>query len=249
MDHWVSTRTIDECKLTRLDANRGHIAHFYTTAVRTGGPGAGGLSILLIPRDLPGIKVRKMETMFDSTYGTTMVDLEDVMVPVQNLIGKEGEGMKMIMTNFNHERFVIGIQGARMSRLCFEHSLKEAITRRTFGKRLVEHQVIRAKLAEMARGIESLQAFVENVAYQFSTGVKDHQLGAQCALLKVQASKTFELCAREAVQTFGGSGIVKEGRGAFVERLYREVRGVAIPGGSEEILLDLAIREVIKGKL
>jgi len=58
----------------------------------------------------------------------------------------------------------------------------------------------------------------------------------------VQASKTFEYCAREAVQIYGGSGIVKEGRGKKVERLYREVRGIAIPGGSEEILLDFAIR-------
>ena len=102
----------------------------------------------------------------------------------------------------------------------------------------------------MARQIEALQAFVESIAFQFSKGVKDKDLGAQCALLKVQGSKTFEYCAREAVQIFGGSGLVKEGRGAFVERLYREVRGMAIPGGSEEILLDFAIREgVMKGKM
>ena len=74
-------------------------------------------------------------------------------------------------------------------------------------------------------------------------------MGAQCALLKVQASKTFEYCAREAVQIFGGSGLVKEGRGKIVERLYREVRPLAIPGGSEEILLDLSIREAIKSHI
>lgn len=223
----------------------GHMADFFTTAVRTGADGAGGLSLLLIPRELPGIKVRKMETMFDTTHGTTFVELVDVMVPVQNLIGKEGEGMKMIMTNFNHERFVIAIQAVRACRLCYQESLHESMSRRTFGKRLIEHQIIRFKLAEMARQLEALQALVDSVAFQFSKGVPDHALGPQCALLKVQGSKTFEYCAREAVQIFGGSGLVKEGRGMFVERLYREVRGLAIPGGSEEILSDFAIRNIM----
>jgi alkylation response protein AidB-like acyl-CoA dehydrogenase len=183
------------------------------------------------------------------THGTNFVELVDVMVPVENIIGEEGNGLLMLMTNFNHERFVIAIGACRSSRLCYSEAIHEALTRKTFGKRLIDHQVIRFKLAEMARQIESLQSFVEQIAYQFSQGVKDRDLGAQCALLKVQASKTFEYCVREAVQIFGGSGLVKEGRGMFVERLYREVRGVAIPGGSEEILLDLAIREAIKSNL
>eukprot|EP00998_Keelungia_sp_KM082_P001499 NODE_11792_length_457_cov_23.218182_g11769_i0.p2 GENE.NODE_11792_length_457_cov_23.218182_g11769_i0~~NODE_11792_length_457_cov_23.218182_g11769_i0.p2 ORF type:complete len:123 (-),score=43.10 NODE_11792_length_457_cov_23.218182_g11769_i0:88-417(-) len=97
----------------------------------------------------------------------------------------------------------------------------------------------------MARQIECLQDFVERVANQFKCGVADWQMGAQCALLKVQASKTFEHCAREASQIFGGSSIVKEGQGKVVERMYREVRAAAIPGGSEEILLDFAMRTAV----
>ena len=77
-------------------------------------------------------------------------------------------------------------------------------------------------------------------------GVPDSQLGGMCALLKVNASKTFEFCAREAAQIFGGSSVVREGRGALIERLYREVRATAIPGGSEEILLDLAIKQAVR---
>lgn len=217
----------------------------YTTAVVM----EKGISLLFVPRDLPGLTVRKMETMFDTTHGTNFVTMEDVMVPVENIIGEEGQGLIMIMTNFNHERFVIAVGVLRSSRMCYSEAIHEALTRKTFGKRLIEHQIIRFKLAEMARQIEALQAYVESIAYQFSQGVKDRNLGSQCALLKVQATKTFEYCAREAVQIFGGSGLVKEGRGAFVERLYREVRGVAIPGGSEEILLDLAIREAVKSAL
>ena len=73
----------------------------------------------------------------------------------------------------------------------------------------------------------------------------DHKLGGECALAKVQSSKTFEYCAREASQILGGSSIVKEGKGKVIERLYRDVRASAIPGGSEEILLDFAIRQAV----
>mmetsp|Transcript_4763 Transcript_4763/g.5889 ORF Transcript_4763/g.5889 Transcript_4763/m.5889 type:complete len:422 (+) Transcript_4763:122-1387(+) len=224
----------------------GLIADYFTALVRTGGPGAGGLSLLLLEKDMPGISVRKMETQFDNTHNTTFVELEDVEVPVSNLIGEEGKGFGYIMVNFNHERFVIAIGSCRSSRLCYQEAFHESMTRKVFGRKLIENGVIRWKLAEMARQIEALQDNIERIAFQFSSGVPDSALGSQCALLKVQASKTFEYCAREAVQVFGGSGIVKEGRGKLVERLYREVRGVAIPGGSEEILLDLAIRTAVR---
>ena len=112
-----------------------------------------------------------------------------------------------------------------MARLCYEEAMKYALVRKTFGKTLVQHQLVRFKLAEMARQIECLQDFVERVAYQFASGVPDAKLGGQCAMLKVQASKTFEFCSREASQIFGGSSIVKEGKGKVVERLAREVRG------------------------
>merc|ERR1719491_2585078 len=97
--------------------------------------------------------------------------------------------------------------------------------------------------------IESLHDTNERVAFQYKLGVPDSKLGAQAALLKVMASKTFEYCAREASQVFGGSSIVREGPGKLVERLYREVRASAIPGGSEEVLLDLAARQSIAGAL
>ena len=152
---------------------------------------------------------------------------------------------KMIVKNFNHERFIIACQYCRMARLAYEEAIKYALVRRTFGKRLVDHQIIRAKLGEMASKVQTLYANMERVAYQFSNGIPDSEMGPQCALLKVQMSTCFEYCAREASQIFGGSSIVREGRGKLVERLYREVRATAIPGGSEEILMDFAVRSAI----
>lgn len=225
----------------------GKQADWLTMLVRTGGPDSGpmGLSLLLVPTLAKGVHVRKMPTQFDSSHSTTFITLSDVRVPATNMIGDEGIGFMAILRNFNHERFVIACGAVRGSRLMFELALKEALWRRTFGKRLIEHQVIRAKLAEMARLTEALQDNLERVAYQFSRGVADAKLGGQCAMLKVNGSRTFEYCCREASQIFGGSSIVREGRGKLVERAYREVRASAIPGGSEEILLDLAMRQIV----
>eukprot|EP00755_Sulcionema_specki_P023375 Sspe_Gene.14275::Locus_4930_Transcript_1_1_Confidence_1.000_Length_1478::g.14275::m.14275 len=97
----------------------------------------------------------------------------------------------------------------------------------------------------MARQIENVHDTLERVAYAFSKGIPDNVMGQQCALLKVSSTRTLEVCAREASQIFGGSSIVKEGKGRVVERIYREVRAQAIPGGAEEILSDFAIRQAI----
>ena len=100
----------------------GMVADYFTCAVRTGGPGMKGLSLILIPKTAKGLRVRKMKTQFDSSISTTMVFLDDVVVPVRNLIGKENQGFKMIVKNFNHERFIIACQYCRMARLAYVFS-------------------------------------------------------------------------------------------------------------------------------
>eukprot|EP01126_Amoeba_proteus_P003928 TRINITY_DN11323_c0_g2_i1.p1 TRINITY_DN11323_c0_g2~~TRINITY_DN11323_c0_g2_i1.p1 ORF type:complete len:218 (+),score=62.59 TRINITY_DN11323_c0_g2_i1:1008-1661(+) len=205
----------------------------------------GGISLLLLEKNMPGIHIRKMQTQFDSCHNTTFINLENVKVPISNLIGKENNGFMMLMLNFNHERFAISVSACRHSRVAYEHAIKYALQRETFGKKLIAHQIVRFKLAEMARQIEALYDNLERICYQLSSGIPDRKLGGQCALLKVQATKTLEYCCREASQIFGGASIVKEGKGKIIERLYREVRSQAIPGGSEEILLDFAIRQAV----
>lgn len=225
----------------------GLMADFFTLVVRTGGPGAKGISLLLVDRKLPGIEVRKMETQFDTTHGTTFITFDNVCVPALNLIGEEGQGFKYILLNFNHERFVLSAKACRFARIAYSESLKYSLRRKTFGKPLADHQMIRWKLAEMARQVEALHDSNEKIAFQYKSGVPDGKLGSQCGLLKVMASKTLEFVAREASQIFGGSSVVKEGPGKIIEQIYREVRQTAIPGGSEEILLDLAARQAIAG--
>ncbi|KAH7018303.1 acyl-CoA dehydrogenase [Microdochium trichocladiopsis] len=222
---------------------------YFTTAVRTGGEGMGGVSLLLIERSFGGVSTRRMDCQGVWSSGTTYITFEDVKVPVENVIGKVNQGFKVIMTNFNHERIGIIIQSLRFSRVCYEESVKYANKRQTFGQKLINHPVIRMKLAHMARQIEASYNWLENLIYQCEKmGEKEAmlRLGGAIAGLKAQSTLTFEFCAREASQIFGGLSYSRGGQGAKVERLYRDVRAYAIPGGSEEIMLDLSMRQGLK---
>ena len=235
-------------------------ADFFTLAVRTGGAGMGGLSLLLVDAKSPGISIKRIATQGGGAHNTGWVVLRDVAVPAANLIGAEGEGFKYLMTNFNHERWMIAAQAVRCARLCLSEAWAHARVRRTFGSPLLGHAVIRAKRAEVARRVEAAQTLLEQYTYRVACGDDDDggnpssslssssslggtPLAAAAALLKVHASVTFEFAAREASQVFGGAAVVREGPGRIVERLYREVRATAIPGGAEEVLRDLAVRQ------
>lgn len=224
---------------------------YFTTAVRTGSAedGAKGVSLLLIERSMGGVSTRRMDCQGVWSSGTTYVSFEDVKVPVENLVGKPNKGFQVIMTNFNHERMGIVIQAVRFSRVCYEQALKYSKKRETFGQKLYQHPVIRLKLAHMARQIEASYNWMENLIYQ-SLHMQEEEamlkLGGAIAGLKAQSTQTFEFCAREASQIFGGLSYSRGGQGAKVERLYRDVRAYAIPGGSEEIMLDLSIRQAVK---
>ena len=223
-------------------------ADYFTTAVRTGGEGMNGVSLLLIERG-EGVSTRRMDCQGVWSSGTTYITFEDVKVPVENLLGKQNQGFRVIMTNFNHERIGIIIQCLRFSRVCYEESVKYANKRRTFGKKLYEHPVIRMKLAHMARQIEASYNWLENLIFQCEKMGETEamlRLGGPIAGLKAQATVTFEYCAREASQIFGGLSYSRGGQGGKVERLYRDVRAYAIPGGSEEIMLDLSMRQSLR---
>lgn len=202
--------------------------------------------MLLIERS-PGVETRKMECQGVWASGTALVTFSDVRVPKTNLIGVQNQGFKQIMYNFNHERWQLAIQASRMSRTCLEESIRYARQRKTFGKGLAEHQVIQHKMGEMGRGCEAMQAWLEQITYQLTTMSKEEQnlkLGGHIALLKVQATKLCEFCAREAMQIFGGAAYTRTGRGTKVERIYRELRPISIGGGSEEIMLNLAATQL-----
>ncbi len=213
-------------------------ADYVTTAVRTGGPGAAGVSLLAIPTNRAGFFATPLEKMGWWCSDTATLYFDDCRVPADYLLGAENSGFRLIMENFNSERLLLisGMVGA--SRICYDEALGWARERRTFGARLADHQVIRHKLVEMDRHINATRAWMEQLAWRVAQGDRPVAELAEC---KVQASLTMEFCAREAAQILGGASYI---RGNPVERIYREVRVNAIGGGSEEIMRDLAARQL-----
>jgi acyl-CoA dehydrogenase len=213
-------------------------ADFITLAVRTGGVGAGGISLLLVEGNPPGLQRTPLKKMGWWSSDTATLYFDNCRVPAANLIGHESSGFRAIMHNFNDERLHGAALAVASARVCLEESIAYAKERVTFGKPLTHHQVIRHKLVDMAQRIEASQAMLEILTWRIEQG--DNPVAEIC-MLKNQATTTLAYCASEGVQIFGGAGYM---RGAKVERIYRDVKVAAIGGGAEEIMKDLASRQM-----
>eukprot|EP01080_Neovahlkampfia_damariscottae_P005334 gene5334-9143_t len=227
----------------------GTFADFFVVAARTGGDGMKGISVFLLEKSMPGLKVRQMNCTGMWSSGTSYVTFDNMKIPKRNMIGKENEGFKYIMYNFNHERWSFLSQCLRFCRVCYEEAFAYANKRETFGKKLIDAQVIRAKLGNMARQIEAANAWLEHITYQMTLMSHDEQniqLSGPIAICKTHITLLFEYCTRESIQIFGGNGYTRGGQGVKIERLYRDVHAYAIGGGSEEVLLDLGVRQAMK---
>ena len=213
-------------------------ADYTTVAVRTGGGAAGGVSLLLIERDTPGFARTPLKKMGWWASDTATLYFDNCRVPAGNLIGQENAGFKIIMKNFNSERLGMAAGCAGFARVCLDEAIAYARERQTFGKRLTEHQVIRHKIVDMAQRVAATQAMLEMLIWRLEQGENPV---AEVCMCKNQATQTMAFCASEAVQIFGGAGYM---RGPKVERIYREVKVNAIGGGTEEIMKDLASRQM-----
>ncbi|MEE8546063.1 MAG: acyl-CoA dehydrogenase family protein, partial [Alphaproteobacteria bacterium] len=193
-------------------------ADYLTVAVRTGGPGKDGLSLIVIEGDAPGLTRSGLKKMGWWASDTATLYFDDCRVPAGNLLGEEGRGFAGIMRNFNPERIGMAATATAFARLATEQAVAYARQRRTFGARLIDHQVIRHKLVDMTQRVEASQAYLETVVWRIQKGERPV---AQVCMAKNQATQTLAFCAGEAVQIFGGAGFM---RGTVVERLYREVK-------------------------
>lgn len=219
----------------------GMCVDYFSTIVRTGERGYKGLSIIVIPKDAPGVSVKKITTAGWWAGNTTYVDFDDVLVPVENLVGQEGMGFFVMASAMNGER-LIACQGAiRGARTLLSEAIKFARERKTFGNKLSQSQVVRHKIAQMARRVEAAQAVVDQLAFSMIHGAGPAEIGGPMALAKVECTSALEYCGREASQIFGGNSFVRGGKGRLVERVVREIRVSVVGGGSEEVMLDLAM--------
>ena len=141
-------------------------ADYITTAVRTGGAGPGGVSLLVIEGDTPGLSRTALKKMGWWASDTATLHFDDCRVPAGNLLGEEGSGFKIIMHNFNHERLTMAAGCIAAARVCVDDAIEYARQRHTFGKALTQHQVIRHKLVDMAQRVAASQAMLEMLAWQ-----------------------------------------------------------------------------------
>jgi len=242
----LSTRARREGEHYVVDGEKAFItsgmrADVYTVAVRTGGPGAGGLSLLVVEAERPGVSRTPLKKMGWWCSDTALVRFAGVRVPAQNLVGGENGGFALLMHNFNAERLAIAAGAVGFAAVCLEEALAWARERRAFGAALVAHQAIRHRLVDMKAKVLAARALLYDTAWRLEAIPDEPAHVAQLAILKNVATEAMQACADAAVQILGGAGYV---RGSRSERIYREAKVMQIGGGATEVMKELAARQL-----
>ncbi len=212
-------------------------ADFVTTAVRTGGPGHAGVSLLVVERGTPGFTVdRALTKMGWHCSDTAELSYVDVRVPVANLVGAENSGFYQIAEQFVVERIGLATHAYGIAGRALELTAQYCRERDTFGKPLIANQVVRHKLVEMRRQVEIARVYAREVARRHVAG---ENVIAEACLAKETACNTATYVCDQAVQLHGGAGYL---HGTEVERHYRDARILPIGGGATEVLTDLAAK-------
>jgi acyl-CoA dehydrogenase len=213
-------------------------ADFVVTAVRTGGPGAHGISLVVVDKGTPGFTVsRRLDKMGWLSSDTAELSYVDVRVQVANLVGVENTGFIQIAQNFVSERIGLAVQAYASAQRCLDITVEWCRQRETFGKPLISRQSVQHTLAEMARRTEMARAYTRNVAVRASEGADN--LVLEACFAKNSAVEAGMWVADRAVQLHGGMGYMRE---CEVERQYRDMRILGIGGGTDEILAGLAAK-------
>ncbi|MBK3463116.1 acyl-CoA dehydrogenase family protein [Pseudomonas sp. MF6776] len=240
----LQTRAVRDGDFYRVSGSKTFItsgvrADFYTVAVRTGAPGFGGISLLLIEKGTPGFTVgRQLKKMGWWASDTAELFFDDCRVPVGNLIGAENMGFACIMGNFQSERLALALMANMTAQLALEESLKWAREREAFGKPIGKFQVIKHRLAEMATALEVSREFTYRQAAKMAAG---QSVIKEISMAKNFATDTSDRITTEAVQILGGLGYMRE---SLVERLYRDNRILSIGGGTREVMNEIIAKQM-----
>lgn len=218
----------------KLYITSGARADFVTTAVRTGGPGHGGVSLLVVETDRPGFTVsRRLDKMGWRCSDTAELFYDGVRVPAGNLVGAEGSGFGQIAQQFQSERLGLAAQAYATAQRCFDLVLEWVRERETFGRPLASRQVVRHKMAEMAREIDVARTYTRAVTTRWLAG---ESMLMETAMAKNTAVKACDAVVYECVQLLGGLGYMREHE---VERHYRDACVLSIGGGTTEIMNEI----------
>lgn len=236
----LRTRAVRDGDVYVVDGSKTFItsgarADWVTVAVRTGGPGHGGLSLLVVPSDTPGFSVvRRLQKMGWHCSDTAELSFTGCRVPVGNLVGAEGSGFAQLAGQFVVERISLAVQAYATAQRCLDLARAWTRERETFGRPLSSRQLVRHQLVEMHRQVDVARVYTRQVAQRHVAG---EEVIAEAALAKNTAVAACEHVVYQAVQLHGGAGYVAD---LEVERHYRDARVLAIGGGATEVMAELA---------
>lgn len=227
-------------------------ADFVVTAVRTGGPGSRGLSLIVVPTDAPGFTVsRTLAKMGWHASDTAELHFNAVRVPASHLIGEENAGFAAISQAFVSERLALAAQAYSGAQRALDLAAQWCRDREAFGAPLISRDTVRATLSQMAEQVDVAREYTRRTALRFDRlaagadtaicGDAGLDLTATACFAKNTAVRTAEGVASDAVQLFGGMGYMAESE---VERIYRDTRILGIGGGTTEILTALAAKRL-----
>jgi len=220
--------------------SNGGIADFYCVFARTGeAPGARGLSAFIVDAGTPGFTVKhRIEVMAPHPLATLAFD--DCRVPAGNLIGRTGEGFKIAMSVLDVFRATVGAAALGFARRALDEAVDRALTRKLFGAPLFDLQLTQAHLADMAVDVDASALLVYRSAWAKDQG--QPRVTREAAMAKLYATESAQRTIDQAVQLFGGQGVVS---GHIVEKLYREIRALRIYEGASDVQKVIIARQLL----
>jgi acyl-CoA dehydrogenase len=244
----ISTTAIEDGDHYTIDGTKtwisnGGLADFYTVFARTGEEaGAKGLSAFVVDAETPGLKVPERIPMI-APHPLAMLEFDNCRVPETHLLGEAGQGFKIAMATLDVFRSTVGAAALGFARRALDEALKRASERHLFGAPMSELQMVQGKLADMALGIDASALLVYRAAWA-KDRVAD-RVSREAAMAKLHATETSQQVIDDAVQIFGGLGVVA---GHPVERLYREIRALRIYEGASEVQKVIIARQTLAAR-
>ena len=231
----LATTAVRDGNGWRIDGEKtwisnGGIADYYTVFARTGeAPGARGLSAFVVDADTPGLEIAERIEVI-APHPLARLTFDNCQVSADRLLGAPGEGFKVAMATLDIFRSTVGAAALGFARHALDLALDRAATRELFGGPLADLQMIQAKLADMALAVDASALLVYRAAW--TKDVKADRVTREASMAKLHATESAQTVIDEAVQIFGGQGVVS---GAAVEKLYREIRALRIYEGASEV--------------
>ncbi len=223
----------------KMFITNGGQADFITLAVRTGGPGHKGISLVTFPTDVKGFSVgKKLEKMGNHSSDTALLHFENCRIPKRFLIGEENKGFTYIMKNFQGERLVAAITCVAGSQIALDDSIRYAKEREAFGKKVIDFQVWQHKFAELATQIEAARRLSYHAVSLFNAGV---ECTTEVSMAKLFACDLAQKVAYDCLQAHGGYGYMEE---YDLARFTRDIRLMTIGGGSSEIMKEIIAKRM-----